>query len=62
MSQTAAHLMNHVTANVPVRQGMLSLPITLRVLLAAQHALVTPVLQWFGIFIDGTGLSRRSRE
>ena len=45
MSQTAAHLVDHVTPHVPVRQWVLSLPIPLRVLLAAQPALVTPVLQ-----------------
>jgi hypothetical protein len=45
MSQTAAHLMDHVIPHVPVRQWVLSLPIPLRVLLAAQPELVTPVLQ-----------------
>jgi hypothetical protein len=45
MSQTAAHLVDHVIPNVPVRQWVLSLPIPLRVLLAAQPELVTPVLQ-----------------
>ena len=45
MSQTAAHLVDHVIPHVPVRQWVLSLPIPLRVLLAAQPALVTPVLQ-----------------
>ena len=45
MSQTAAHLIDHVIPHVPVRQWVLSLPIPLRVLLAAQPALVTPVLQ-----------------
>jgi hypothetical protein len=45
MSQTAAHLIEHVIPHVPVRQWVLSLPITLRVLLAAQPQLVTPVLQ-----------------
>jgi uncharacterized protein (DUF983 family) len=45
MSQTAAHLVDHVIPHVPVRQWVLSLPIPLRVLLAAQPDLVTPVLQ-----------------
>jgi hypothetical protein len=45
MAQTAAHLVNHVTPHVPVRQWVLSLPIPLRLLLAAQPKLVTPVLQ-----------------
>jgi hypothetical protein len=45
MSQTAAHLVDHVIPHVPVRQWVLSLPIPLRVLLAAQPVLVTPVLQ-----------------
>jgi len=45
MSQTAAHLVDHVIPYVPVRQWVLSLPIPLRLLLAAQPELVTPVLQ-----------------
>ncbi|MCC7100947.1 MAG: transposase [Rubrivivax sp.] len=45
MSQTAARLVGHVIPHVPVRQWVLSLPIPLRVLLAAQPELVTPVLQ-----------------
>jgi len=49
MSQTAAHLVDHVVPHVPVRQWVrvcqLRLPIPLRVLLAAQPELVTPVLQ-----------------
>jgi len=45
MSQTAAHLVDHVIPHVPVRQWVLSLPIPLRVLMAAQPELVTPVLQ-----------------
>ncbi len=38
-------LVDHVIPLVPVRQWVLSLPIPLRVLLAAQPGLVTPVLQ-----------------
>ena len=45
MSQTAAHLVEHVIPHVPVRQWVLSLPIPLRLLLAAQPELVTLVLQ-----------------
>ena len=37
--------MDHVIQNVPVRQWVLALPIPLRLLLAAQPMLVTPVLQ-----------------
>ena len=45
MAQTAAHLVDYVIPHVPVRQWVLSLPIPLRLLLAAQPQLVTPVLQ-----------------
>ena len=45
MAQTAAHLVDHVLPHVPVRQWVLALPIPLRLLLAAQPKLVTPVLQ-----------------
>jgi hypothetical protein len=45
MAQTAAHLVDHVIPHVPVRQRVLSLPIRLRLLLASQPKLVTPVLQ-----------------
>lgn len=45
MAQTAAHLVDRVIPHVPVRQWVLSLPIPLRLLLAAQPKLVTPVLQ-----------------
>ena len=45
MAQTAAHLVDHVIPRVPVRQWVLSLTIPLRLLLAAQPKLVTPVLQ-----------------
>ncbi|MFN5167604.1 MAG: transposase [Pseudomonadota bacterium] len=45
MSQTLAHLVDHVIPRVPVRQWVLSLPITLRVPSAAQPARTTPVLQ-----------------
>jgi len=45
MAQTAAHLLDHVIPRVPVRRWVLSLPIPLRLLLAAQPKPVTPVLQ-----------------
>jgi uncharacterized protein (DUF983 family) len=45
MSQTAAHLVDRVIPHVPVRQSVLSLPIPLRLLLAAQPERVTLVLQ-----------------
>ena len=38
-------MLDHVIPRVPVRQWVLSLPIPLRLLLAAQPKLVTPVLQ-----------------
>jgi len=44
MSQTAANLVDHVIPQVPERQWVLSLPIPLRLLLAARAELVTPVL------------------
>ena len=45
IAQTAAQLVDHVISHVPVRQWVLSLPIPLRLLLAAQPKLVTPVFQ-----------------
>ena len=45
MTQTAAHLVGHIIAHVPVRQWVLALPIPLRLLLTAQAKLVTPALQ-----------------
>ncbi len=45
MAQAAARLVNQVIPQVPVRQWVLLLPIPLRLLLAAQPKLVTPVLQ-----------------
>ena len=37
--------LDHVVPHVPVRQWVVSLPMLLRLLLAAQPELVTPVLQ-----------------
>ena len=45
MAQTAAHLVDHAIPRVPVRQWVLSLPIPLRLLLAARPKPGTPVLQ-----------------
>ena len=45
MAQTAAHLVDEILPDVPIRQWVLSLPIPLRVLLAAQPKLLTPVLE-----------------
>ena len=61
MSQTAAHLVDHVVPHVPVRQRVLSLLIPLRLLLAVQPELVTPVLQVVQRLVtrhllDGAGL------
>jgi len=41
MSQTAAHLADHVIPHVAVRRRILSLPIALSLLLASQPELVT---------------------
>jgi Putative transposase len=45
MAQTAAHLVDAVIPLVPVRQWVLSLPIPLRILLAAHRQLLSGVLQ-----------------
>lgn len=45
MAQTAAHLVDHVIPRVPVRQWVLSFPIPLRILLAADPQLLSEVLQ-----------------
>jgi hypothetical protein len=45
MAQKAAQLVEHVIPHVPVRQWVLSLPMPLRLRLAAQPKLVMPVLQ-----------------
>lgn len=44
-SQTAAHLVDHVIPNAPVRRWVLSLPIPLRALPASQPGLAALVLQ-----------------
>src|SRR5262249_12627797 len=45
MAETAAHLVDHVIPPVPVRQWVLSLPIPLRLLFAAEPQLLAPLLQ-----------------
>jgi Putative transposase/Transposase zinc-binding domain len=45
MAETAAHLVDHVIPPVPVRQWVLSFPIPLRILFAAQPQLLAPLLQ-----------------
>jgi ribosomal protein S27E len=45
MVESAAHLVDHVIPPVPVRQWVISLPIALRILFAAQAQLLTPLLQ-----------------
>ncbi len=57
MAQTAAHLVEHVIPKVPVRQWVLSLPIPLRLLLAAQPKLVQRVIT--GHLLDALALARR---
>ena len=49
MSDTAAHLGDHVIPQVPMRQGVLSLPMPLRYLLAWQPELVAEVS---GLFVE----------
>jgi hypothetical protein len=44
-SHRAPHLVDHVIPHLPARQWVLSPPIPLRLLLAAQPKLLTPVLQ-----------------
>ena len=49
LAETAAHLVDHVFPQVPVRQWVLSLPKRLRYFLHHEHALIGPVLR---IFLD----------
>jgi hypothetical protein len=44
VAQTAPNLIDHVTAHVPARQWVLALPIRIRLSLASQPMLLTPVL------------------
>ncbi len=45
MAETAAHLVEHVIPQVPVRQWVVSFPIPFRHLFATQPQLLSPVLQ-----------------
>lgn len=67
MAQTAAHLVDHVIPNVPVRQWVLSLPIPLRYLFAAHPHLISPVLQVISraistFLIKQAGFKRRDAQ
>ena len=67
MAQTAAHLVDHVIPNVPVRQWVLSLPIPLRYLFAVHPYLISPVLQVISraistFMIKQAGLKRRDAQ
>ena len=68
MAQTTAHLVDHVIPNVPVvRQWVLSLPIPLRILLAAHPYLLSPVLQIIlraisAFLIKQAGFKRRDAQ
>jgi hypothetical protein len=45
MVETAAHPVDHLIPRVPVRQWVISLPISLRILFAAEAQLLTPLLR-----------------
>jgi len=67
MAETAAHLVDHVTPPVPVRQWVLSFPIPLRNLFAAQPQLLAPLLQVIyrviaTFLIKQAGLKRRQAD
>jgi hypothetical protein len=64
MAETAAHLVDRVIPPVPVRQWVLSFPIPLRILFAAQPQLLAPLLQVIhrviaSFLIKQAGLKRR---
>jgi Transposase zinc-binding domain len=60
MAETAAHLADHVIPPVPVRQWVLSLPIPLRLLFAAQPQLLAPLSQVIHRVIAGFLVSGRA--
>jgi len=67
MTETAAHLVDHVIPPVPVRQWVLSFPIPLRILFAGQPQLLAPVLQVIHrliatFLIKPAGLKRREAD
>jgi hypothetical protein len=61
MTERAAHLVDHVFPDVPVRQWVLTLPPRLRYLLAWDHALCRAVVAVYVRAIDGW-LRRRARR
>ena len=58
MADTAAHLVDRVFPNVPVRQWVLSLPFALRYRLAYDAKLVTDVLHIFANTVFASLLGR----
>ena len=67
MAVTAAHLVDHLIPRVAVRQWVLSFPIPLRTLFAAQPQLLAPLLQVIhGVIatfmIKQAGLKRRQAD
>jgi len=63
MAETAAHLVDQVIPRVPVRQWVLSFPIPLQILFAAQPEVLTPVLCIVhrvitGFLLEQAGLER----
>ncbi len=67
MAETAAHLVDHVFPDVPVRQWVLSLPIPLRYLLASHPEMLGPVLEIVdraisSFLIKKAGLMRREAK
>jgi hypothetical protein len=61
MAETAAHLVDHVFPEVPVRQWVLSTPFALRYRLASDAALMSCVLNVFICTVFGE-LRRRAKE
>lgn len=61
MAETAAHLVDRVIPEVPVRQWVLSVPFALRYRLAYDKSLVGDVLQIFARAVFGS-LRRRARD
>ena len=67
MAVTAAHLVDHIIPRVAVRQWVLSVPIPLRILFAAQPQLLAPLLQVIHrviatFMIKQAGLKRRQAD
>ncbi len=67
MAETAAHLVDNVIPDVPVRQWVLSLPIPLRYLLASHPEMMGPVLEVVNraissFLINKAGLTRREAK